>query len=110
VHGLLHCTREGLFGCETKSDENEIIAFEINVLGSIYGPTNVSGEWRIRYIHEFTDYIFFPKSFKKLKLQQLGGWDTYLEQMNSTLAANNIYKSSWYKEGITNPCGLDGWC
>jgi len=114
VHGLLYCTQKGLYGRETwvvnKSDENEISVFEIKVLGRIYGPTKVSGEWRLRYNHEFTDYIIFPKSFKKLKLRQLGGWDAYLEQMNSTLAANNMCKSIWYKEGITNPCEMGGWC
>lgn len=112
MHGLLYCTQKGLHGCKTgvinKSDENEISVFEIKVLGSIYGPTKVNGEWRIECNHEITNYIMFQKSFKKLKLHQLGGWDTYLEQMNSTLAANNIYKSRWYNEGRTNPCEADG--
>ena len=35
-----------------------------------------------------TNYITIPKSFKKLKLQRLGGWDTYLEQINCTSEEN----------------------
>jgi len=59
VNGLLYCTQKGLYGCETwvsnKSDENEISVFEMQVLRSLYGPTKVNGEWRIRYNYEFTD-------------------------------------------------------
>ena len=32
-----------------------------------------------------TNYIKSPKSFQKLKLQELGGLDIYLEQINCTL-------------------------
>lgn len=89
AHGLLYCKEKGLYGCEiwtiNKSDENEISVFEIKVLGSIYGPTKVNGEWRIRYKLEVTDYIMISKSFNKWKLQQLGGCDTYLDQWTPSL-------------------------
>jgi len=35
-----------------------------------------------------TNYLTNPNSFKKLKLQDLGGWHTCLVQINSTLAEN----------------------
>jgi len=39
-------------------------------------------------ISNSTNYMTSPKLFQKLKLQGLGGWDTYLEQMNCTLEEN----------------------
>ena len=35
-----------------------------------------------------TNCITSQKSFKKLELQELGGWNTYSQQANSTVAEN----------------------
>ena len=64
-----------IYGAEawtlTDSDERMLDMFERKVLGTIYGPVCVDGEWRTRYNHELYSLYKDDQVTKKIRVQRL---------------------------------------